>query len=381
LVSESLFEELKRYVAWSARDEAALKALHASAAPHFSRIADVFYEAILQHEEARRALAGGESQVGHLKVTLQQWLERLLTGPWDEEYFEARCRIGRRHVRINLPQHYMFGAMSLVRRELGAVVMAAYLGQPEQLDSARQALGRILDLELAIMLHTYREDLLSQQARLERLSVFGQLVGSIGHELRNPLAVVESSLYIARRSVSGNEKAEKHLERAGRQLAIAQGIITNLLDMIRDKPLTSKRLKLAEVVESAAAALAWPQGVSFATDAMEGLEAAGDAVQLNQVFTNLLSNAIEATSPAGQVLARGARVEGDVVIAIEDTGPGVDATTARRLFEPLITTKAHGTGLGLALVKRIAERHGGSVTYEPRVGGGALFRVRLPAYR
>jgi signal transduction histidine kinase len=151
--------------------------------------------------------------------------------------------------------------------------------------------------------------------------------------------------------------------------------------MIRDKPLASKRLKLAEVVESAAAALAWPQGVSFATDAMEGLEAAGDAVQLNQVFTNLLSNAIEATSPAGHFLARGARLEGDVVIAIEDTGPGVDATTARRLFEPLVTTKVHGTGLGLALVKRIAERHGGSVAYEPRTGGGALFRVRLPAYR
>jgi signal transduction histidine kinase len=68
-----------------------------------------------------------------------------------------------------------------------------------------------------------------------------------------------------------------------------------------------------------------------------------------------------------------------VEIAVEDSGPGVDAATRRRLFEPLITTKERGIGLGLALVKRIAERHGGSVAYSDRPGGGARFTVRLPA--
>ena len=64
---------------------------------------------------------------------------------------------------------------------------------------------------------------------------------------------------------------------------------------------------------------------------------------------------------------------------MEDTGAGVDEATRRRLFEPLITTKERGIGLGLALVKRIAERHGGSVSYSDREGGGARFTVRLPA--
>jgi signal transduction histidine kinase len=68
-----------------------------------------------------------------------------------------------------------------------------------------------------------------------------------------------------------------------------------------------------------------------------------------------------------------------VEVVVEDTGPGVDPATARRLFEPLITTKDRGIGLGLALVKRIVERHDGTVVYEPREGRGARFTVRLPA--
>src|SRR5689334_20904675 len=107
-MEETLFEELKRYVGWSGQDEEALRALHAPASPHFQDIAEVFYATILGHDGARKSLTGGESQVGHLKVTLRRWMDELLRGPWDEAYFESRARIGRRHVRIALPQHYMF---------------------------------------------------------------------------------------------------------------------------------------------------------------------------------------------------------------------------------------------------------------------------------
>src|SRR5919206_4972795 len=200
-MDETLFEELKRYVGWSTTDEAALRDLHAPASPRFRQIAEVFYGTILAHEEARKSLTGGESMVGHLKITLQQWMDGLLRGPWDEAYYENRARIGRYHVRINLPQHYMFGAMNVIRREMNAIIDEVCIEDPPRLRRARSAMGRILDLELAIMLHTYREDLLAQQARVERLSTFGQLVGSIGHELRNPLGVMESSLFILKGKV------------------------------------------------------------------------------------------------------------------------------------------------------------------------------------
>jgi len=377
-MEETLLEELKRYVGWSSEDEEALRALHGVAAPHFAHITEVFYAIILGHAEAKTSLTGGESQVGHLKVTLQLWLDRLLSGPWDEDYFEARCLIGRRHVRIQLPQHYMFGAMNVVRRELEAVIEEGYSARPHLVGPARRAIGRILDIELAIMLHTYREDLLVQQARAERLATFGQLVGSIGHDLRNPLGVIETSVFILRGRVGADERVTKHLDRITEQLAVANGIITNLLDMIRNRPLIRERVHLGPLVTAAAEAVARPAEVNLSVEGLDELEVDGDPIQLRQVLVNLITNAVDATSPAGQIQVGGERGQGVVLLTIADTGPGVDPAIARRLFEPLITSKERGVGLGLALVKRIVERHGGTVSYTPRAPRGARFTIRLP---
>jgi signal transduction histidine kinase len=376
---ETIFEELKRYVRFSAEDERALRALHAAAAPRFEAVAETFYERILTHEEARAALVGGESRVGHLKVTLRAWLDTLLSGPWDGAYWQHRNAIGRVHVRIGLPQHYMFGAMNVIRTELASIAYARFHPDPAELERVRNALGKVLDLELAVMLHTYRDDLLAQQARVERLSTFGALVGSIGHDLRNPLGVIETSLFILRGRVGEDPRALKHLDRIGEQLGIANGIITNLLDMIRNRPLAREPVRMAEVIAGASRAVSRPDGVALVLDGLDGLPAVeGDPGQLRQVFVNLLENAVFAASPRGEVAVRARRADGGVELEVEDTGPGVDAATQRRLFEPLITTKERGIGLGLALVKRIAERHGGSVAYSDRPGGGARFTLRLP---
>ena len=94
---------------------------------------------------------------------------------------------------------------------------------------------------------------------------------------------------------------------------------------------------------------------------------------------NLLENAVHATEPAGRIVVTGRELPGQVVITVEDSGAGIDPAIRRRLFEPLITTKAKGIGLGLALVRRIVERHGGTVTSEPEPGGlsGARFVLRF----
>ena len=372
---ETLFEELKRYVGFGPADGRALRAMHPLARAHFTRISEVFYQRILQHEAARKALTEGESMVGRLRHTLVEWMDKLLTGPWDYEYYELRARIGRKHVDIALPQHYMFGAMNVLRQELNELIDTAYISDPDQLRSTRLALSKVLDLELAIMLHTYREDLLSQQARVERLSTFGQLVGSIGHELRNPLGVMESSLYILRNRIgSGDERASKHVNRIGEQLVIANAIITDLLDMIRDKPLAAESVRLRDVVEAAALQLHLP----VALEPLAQLpDVRGDPSQLRHVFINLLHNGQQAAGPAGTVTIDAEVTPALVAVGVSDSGPGVDASVRARLFEPLVTTRQKGIGLGLALVKRIAERHGGSVSYEPR-GNGARFVVRLP---
>ena len=220
----------------------------------------------------------------------------------------------------------------------------------------------------------FRGDLLSQQAGAERLSTFGQLIGSIGHELRNPLGVMESSLYIVKGRVVDDERAQKHLDRIGEQIGIANAIIKDLLDMIRDRPLATSRLCLLDVLQSAANQL----HLAVSLEAIADLpEVEGDASQLRQVFVNLLDNATHAAGPEGWIRVEGAVEDGVIALAVEDSGKGVDESIRRRLFEPLVTTKQKGIGLGLALVKRIVERHRGTIAHEPR-DHGARFVVRLP---
>jgi len=150
--------------------------------------------------------------------------------------------------------------------------------------------------------------------------------------------------------------------------------------MIRDKPLVRAPVDLAALARDVALAVARPPGVSVDISGVEGLpEVTGDPVQLRQVLVNLLENAVHAASPEGEVRLSGSAEEGLVHLAVEDSGKGVDESIRARLFEPLVTTKVKGIGLGLALVKRMVERHGGSLWYQRSPLGGAAFRVRLPS--
>lgn len=376
---ETLFEELKRYVGFTEADEGLLRSLHPRAVGDLPRIADVFYQRIFAHEGAKAALIGGESSVGHLKITLRAWLDKLLAGPWNEEYFELRCRIGRVHVRIALPQHYMFGAMNVLRLELQAIVDRELGAQPNEHTSTQRAIDKILDLELAIMLHTYREDLVAQQTQKERLATFGQLIGSIGHELRNPLGVIESSLFLLNgRLDQTDERVRKHVGRIGDQLRVANSIVTSLLDMIRDRPPMKQSIAIGTIVEDVVGAVTTPTNVRIALEGFAELPMiAVDPAQLRQALFNLVDNAVQAAAPVGNVAINARLAEGQVELVVADSGPGVDAATQRRLFEPLVTTKTTGIGLGLALVRRIVERHGGRVRYEPG-HPGARFIMTLP---
>jgi PAS domain S-box-containing protein len=164
---ESFFDEMKRFVRFGTGDEEALRGLLPHAKPQLERIADEFYDRLAEHEEAQAVFSGPE-QILRLKGSLRGWMEVLLGGPWDEEYYQRRTRIGQVHVRIKLPQRYMVGAMNLLRVSLTRVAQLAF---PEA--AARQrtvlALCRILDIELAIMFESYREALVSEVQRFERI--------------------------------------------------------------------------------------------------------------------------------------------------------------------------------------------------------------------
>jgi signal transduction histidine kinase len=370
-----LFLELKRYVGFTEDDERRLRELHPVLQDSFVGVSEIFYERALLHEDAKAALARGEKHVGQLKGTLVNWMNELMLGPWNEAYVERRARIGRVHVQISLAQHYMISAMNVMRTELRHRVMER-VPDPFEARAGRDAIERICDIDLALMLHTYREDLESAHKRSERLSTFGQLVGSIGHELRNPLGVIETSLYVLKGKGPTDERTLKHLDRIGQQVVLANDIITQLLSLIRDKPLARERLDLSKIAADALASLPDPR-VSYKSPGPAWVQ--GDAIQLRQVVVNLAQNAAHFAGEGGKVEVAVELSEHLVTLTVDDTGPGIDPSIRNRLFEPLVTTRPGGIGLGLALVRRVMERHDGMVTATRGPLGGARFTVQLPA--
>jgi len=162
----TLPDELKRYVRFDESDAARLRAFYPHVAPHFARIVREFYERIREHEGAH-AVFTDEAQMHRLERSLARWLDRLCLGPHDEAYFREISKIGTVHVRVGLPQRYMFAAMALIRVELERI---ADQTMGSDAPAVREAVTRLLDIELATMLHAYDEHFVARLQHLERMS-------------------------------------------------------------------------------------------------------------------------------------------------------------------------------------------------------------------
>jgi signal transduction histidine kinase len=379
----SLLVELFDYVGFDAEDARWLVRLAPFARPAFPDIVAEFYRTIDRNPGASAALSGGPAQRRRLHESMHRWLEGIVGGVYDQTYFEQRARIGRMHVRIELDQRYMFGAMNVIRSGLHEAVRRGEFSAAEAA-RAHLAVDRICDIELAVMLETYREAYVERQRGTERLATIGQLAASIGHELRNPLAVMETSLHLAERRTQ-DEKASRHLQRIREQLSISGAIISDLLEMARDRAPDRRTVGLAGLVSEALATAPATEGVQVEASIDETLRVSVDPLQIRQVLLNLVLNAGQAIAgrkTPGTVRVGGERDADALVLWVEDDGPGLSLEAERRLFEPLFTTRATGVGLGLPLCKRIVEKHGGTIRGynlgppgEPR---GARFELRIP---
>jgi len=382
-MSAPFFDSLKNYVGFTDNSSAALRELHPIAQPFFARIVDDFYATIDAHPDARAAITGGTAQIERLKQTLIRWLETMLLGSQDQAYYEMRARIGRIHVRIALPQHFMFTAMNRIRVQLLDVVRANIRGAARTQRIAT-ALNQIIDLELAIMLETYREDLVEKNRNAERLATIGQFGVSIGHELRNPLGVIESSLFLLRQHLGPETAAArnvaKHLDRIANEVTRANKTINDILDLARNRPPQRQCTDVRELVDGAVRVSSIPPAIAVEIQLPPaGLAVEVDPDQIRQVLVNLLTNAAQAMPSGGHIRVHAeARQDGSAArLRVSDDGPGVPAEVRHRIFEALFTTKAKGSGLGLALCRRIMEAHGGTIELEARPGG-ASFLLTFP---
>ena len=210
-------------------------------------------------------------------------------------------------------------------------------------------------------------------------SSLGELAASIGHELRNPLGVIDASVFLLRKRIGTEPELAAHLDRIASQVRISSQIIDDLLAIARDQPPRLEDVDVAQLLEQVLAAVPASPGVRVSLVLPPELPLLrADRGQLRQVLVNLLTNAVDAVGEEGRIQIECKLEGGELVLLVGDDGPGIDPALGDRIFAPLVTTKERGVGLGLSLCRRLIERAGGTVGLEPGPLPGATFAVRLP---
>jgi two-component system nitrogen regulation sensor histidine kinase GlnL len=274
---------------------------------------------------------------------------------------------------------------TLVRRGKPVLVAATCGPMHDRSGTVRGAVLVLHDL-------TLERSLDETVRRAEHLTAFGSVVLGLAHEIRNPLSGIKGAARLLEQELT-DPAQRRCTEIIVREVDRLEGLVTQLNTLREPRPLRRRPVNVHRVLHDVLSLQRrtpdWGSVVVRTAFDPSLPPVLGDADQLTQVFLNLVRNAVEALGGRGE-LHVGTRVETGLQVrlpegtlklasvAIGDTGPGVPADVEAQLFTPFCSTKARGSGLGLAVCHRIVREHGGTVGYERRAGGGALFRVTLP---
>ena len=215
----------------------------------------------------------------------------------------------------------------------------------------------------------------------ERLVVVGEIATEIAHELRNVLQVIAASAYLARQEIAKDDAAgcTPHVAKIEKNARLAHAIVDDLMALARGDAMHAEPVLLADLFVAARADI--PSETAIWDDVLSShdLRVRAHAGLAARLLHALYENAIAVCAPRAPTIGtRAWQRDGRIVIEVSDDGPGVPPEIAQRIFDPLVTGRAGGTGLGLALAKRIAAAHGGTIALVPSQPG-ATFRLDLPS--
>jgi two-component system, NtrC family, sensor kinase len=218
----------------------------------------------------------------------------------------------------------------------------------------------------------------AQLVQSEKLAGIGRLAAGVAHEINNPLGVILGYVQLLRRQAEG--RLAEDLGVVEEEALRAKEIVEGLLDLARPQRAGVETVALRALADEVVGRLTQAgqaEGVAFRVEGDATTE--GDPARLRQVLLNLVRNGAEAAGVGGTVTVRVAEASfGGAEVGVSDTGPGLDPGVRERLFEPFLTTKPKGTGLGLAVSRAIARAHGGDIEAGAAPEGGARFTLRLP---
>ncbi|MDO8723766.1 MAG: ATP-binding protein [Syntrophales bacterium] len=229
---------------------------------------------------------------------------------------------------------------------------------------------------------------MQEMQRTEQLRVSGEMAAGIAHEIRNPLAGMKVSIEVLLAELDLEERDRIVLSKIIGQIRQIELLMKNLLNFARPVAAQPAAVNINKILERTIYFI--EKHPSFSSpDARKRIvrelddhlpDIIADPQQLQQVFLNLFLNAADAIPEEGEITVRTChdKTEGNIAVELHDTGKGIPPELTEKIFQPFFTTKGKGTGLGLAVSRRVVEEHGGAITASNNASGGAVFRIILP---
>jgi PAS domain S-box-containing protein len=227
---------------------------------------------------------------------------------------------------------------------------------------------------------TERKRMQQQLIRSERLSTIGEVAGMVGHDLRNPLTGIAGAAYYMKKKLGSklDRKNKEMLELIEDDIHYSNKIINDLLDYSRDIELELVERTPKAMVKDSLKAMTVPKNVYIRDLTKTVPKIMVDDSKMKRTFVNIVKNALDAMPNGGTLTITSLQSDDSVKFSFSDTGMGIGKETMSKLWTPLFTTKAKGMGFGLAISKRIVERHGGSIAVESTFGKGTTFTITIP---